>query len=257
MINLCLVVIATQFSETKKRETERMIAERKRFSPTSSTILSDFGQQEPGSCWTELLNLLTHILKKAKRNLISQYMKSRSKTADKMEAAENRLKFSQAKDQRKHLKTSVRLKLNVYRYHMTNHQKICRGNKAVKVSNSSSNLNNGNNKEETQNQESGIQNYLAAHRVDTSFKKRTKVGLLQSFDVNDQTFETESIKAVDASDVKMSGNVEAKCERILRECEMSQIFMESLIDQSVAEAADEEVFYEGSERSLSQSRDVY
>ena len=81
--------------------------------------------------------------------------------------------------------------------------------------------------------------------------------MLQSFDVNDQTFETESIKAVDASDVKMSGNVEAKCERILRDREMSQIFMESLIDQSVAEAADEEVFYEGSERSLSQSRDVY
>jgi hypothetical protein len=98
---------------------------------------------------------------------------------------------------------------------------------------------------------------LAAHRVDTSLKKRTKVGLLQSFHVNDQTFETESIKAVDASDVKMSGNVEAKCGRILRECEMCQIFMESLIDQSVAEAADEEVFYEGSERSLSQSRDVY
>ena len=32
MINLCLVVIATQFSETKKRETERMLAERRRFS---------------------------------------------------------------------------------------------------------------------------------------------------------------------------------------------------------------------------------
>ncbi|KAK7506411.1 hypothetical protein BaRGS_00002523 [Batillaria attramentaria] len=31
MINLCLVVIATQFSETKKRETERMMQERKRF----------------------------------------------------------------------------------------------------------------------------------------------------------------------------------------------------------------------------------
>ena len=43
MINLCLVVIATQFSETKKRETERMLAERRRYSRTSST-LSD----EPG-----------------------------------------------------------------------------------------------------------------------------------------------------------------------------------------------------------------
>ncbi|RWS27056.1 hypothetical protein B4U80_07638 [Leptotrombidium deliense] len=31
MINLCLVVIATQFSETKKREMERMRQERARF----------------------------------------------------------------------------------------------------------------------------------------------------------------------------------------------------------------------------------
>lgn len=30
MINLCLVVIATQFAETKRRETERMLQERKR-----------------------------------------------------------------------------------------------------------------------------------------------------------------------------------------------------------------------------------
>jgi hypothetical protein len=31
MINLCLVVIATQFSETKKREMERMRQERARY----------------------------------------------------------------------------------------------------------------------------------------------------------------------------------------------------------------------------------
>ena len=36
MINLCLVVIATQFSETKKRETAKMKAEREKFSSTSS-----------------------------------------------------------------------------------------------------------------------------------------------------------------------------------------------------------------------------
>lgn len=30
MINLCLVVIATQFAETKRRETERMLQERRR-----------------------------------------------------------------------------------------------------------------------------------------------------------------------------------------------------------------------------------
>ena len=40
MINLCLVVIATQFSETKKRETAKMKAEREKFS--SSSTLSSF-----------------------------------------------------------------------------------------------------------------------------------------------------------------------------------------------------------------------
>ena len=44
MINLCLVVIATQFSETKKRETAKMKAEREKFSSTStlSTVESRF-----------------------------------------------------------------------------------------------------------------------------------------------------------------------------------------------------------------------
>lgn len=36
MINLCLVVIATQFAETKRRETERMLQERKRMRSVSS-----------------------------------------------------------------------------------------------------------------------------------------------------------------------------------------------------------------------------
>lgn len=36
MINLCLVVIATQFAETKRRETERMMQERRRIQSTGS-----------------------------------------------------------------------------------------------------------------------------------------------------------------------------------------------------------------------------
>ena len=43
MINLCLVVIATQFSETKKRETAKMKAERAKF--TSSSTLSSFSNR--------------------------------------------------------------------------------------------------------------------------------------------------------------------------------------------------------------------
>jgi hypothetical protein len=72
MINLCLVVIATQFSETKKRETERMIAERRRFSRSSSTLLSDAGT-DPGSCWEEFIKFVCHLFRKSKRKLARKY----------------------------------------------------------------------------------------------------------------------------------------------------------------------------------------
>ncbi|XP_055955076.1 voltage-dependent T-type calcium channel subunit alpha-1G-like [Patella vulgata] len=75
MINLCLVVIATQFSETKKRETERMLQERKRYQSTS-TIASN---SEPGGCYTEILKLLVHIFRKAKRKFLSRYCQSQAK----------------------------------------------------------------------------------------------------------------------------------------------------------------------------------
>jgi len=65
MINLCLVVIATQFSETKKRETERMLSERRRFSRSSSTLLSD----EPGSCWEETIKYFERSWKHAYKYL--------------------------------------------------------------------------------------------------------------------------------------------------------------------------------------------
>ncbi|CAF1635703.1 unnamed protein product, partial [Adineta ricciae] len=70
MINLCLVVIATQFSETKKRETERMLAERRRFSRSSSTLLSD----EPGSCWEETIKYLEHLWKRGHRRLVALWL---------------------------------------------------------------------------------------------------------------------------------------------------------------------------------------
>lgn len=65
MINLCLVVIATQFSETKKREMERMLQERKRFH--SSSTLASIG--EPGSCYKELIKYVEHVVRKSARKL--------------------------------------------------------------------------------------------------------------------------------------------------------------------------------------------
>uniref|UniRef100_A0A8C7WQR4 Ion transport domain-containing protein n=1 Tax=Oryzias sinensis TaxID=183150 RepID=A0A8C7WQR4_9TELE len=67
MINLCLVVIATQFSETKQREHQLMQEQRARcFS--SSTLAS-----EPGDCYEELFQLMCHFLRKAKRQAVSLF----------------------------------------------------------------------------------------------------------------------------------------------------------------------------------------
>ncbi|XP_077595329.1 voltage-dependent T-type calcium channel subunit alpha-1G isoform X3 [Stigmatopora nigra] len=65
MINLCLVVIATQFSETKQRESQLMKEQRVRFTSNASTLAS---LSEPGSCYDELLKYLVHVVRKgAKR----------------------------------------------------------------------------------------------------------------------------------------------------------------------------------------------
>ncbi|XP_049628794.1 voltage-dependent T-type calcium channel subunit alpha-1G isoform X4 [Suncus etruscus] len=67
MINLCLVVIATQFSETKQRESQLMREQRVRFLSNASTLASF---SEPGSCYEELLKYLVYILRKAARRLV-------------------------------------------------------------------------------------------------------------------------------------------------------------------------------------------
>lgn len=67
LINLCLVVIATQFSETKKREMSRMLAERKRFQTSSSSTLAS--SSEPGGCYDELIKYASHIARKVRRRL--------------------------------------------------------------------------------------------------------------------------------------------------------------------------------------------
>ncbi|KAM4823647.1 voltage-dependent T-type calcium channel subunit alpha-1G isoform 19-T19 [Urocitellus parryii] len=66
MINLCLVVIATQFSETKQRESQLMREQRVRFLSNASTLASF---SEPGSCYEELLKYLVYIIRKAARRL--------------------------------------------------------------------------------------------------------------------------------------------------------------------------------------------
>jgi len=67
MINLCLVVIATQFSETKKRETERMWAERQRCS-SSATLAST---EQLGNCYDEIIRYVAHLGRVARRRLLA------------------------------------------------------------------------------------------------------------------------------------------------------------------------------------------
>uniref|UniRef100_A0A4W6CVK1 Calcium voltage-gated channel subunit alpha1 Ib n=1 Tax=Lates calcarifer TaxID=8187 RepID=A0A4W6CVK1_LATCA len=73
MINLCLVVIATQFSETKQREHQLMQEQRAQCS-SSSTLAS-----EPGDCYEELFQLVCHVLRKAKRQTVALFNTLRGK----------------------------------------------------------------------------------------------------------------------------------------------------------------------------------
>ena len=66
MINLCLVVIATQFSETKQRESQLMKEQRVRFLSNASTLAS---LSEPGSCYDELLKYLVHVIRKGAKQV--------------------------------------------------------------------------------------------------------------------------------------------------------------------------------------------
>ncbi|XP_075158330.1 ca[2+]-channel protein alpha[[1]] subunit T [Haematobia irritans] len=72
MINLCLVVIATQFSETKKREMERMRQERARYTSTS-TLASSTNNSEPATCYAEIVKYIAHLWRRFKRRMIKKY----------------------------------------------------------------------------------------------------------------------------------------------------------------------------------------
>uniref|UniRef100_T1JBM2 Voltage-dependent T-type calcium channel subunit alpha n=1 Tax=Strigamia maritima TaxID=126957 RepID=T1JBM2_STRMM len=75
MINLCLVVIATQFSETKKREMERMRMERARYQSTST--LASNSMSEPNSCYTEIIKYIAHLWRRARRKVMIHYRRVR------------------------------------------------------------------------------------------------------------------------------------------------------------------------------------
>uniref|UniRef100_A0AC34QBU8 Voltage-dependent T-type calcium channel subunit alpha n=1 Tax=Panagrolaimus sp. JU765 TaxID=591449 RepID=A0AC34QBU8_9BILA len=79
MINLCLVVIATQFAETKRRETERIRQERKRMQSCASLTSSEQGANTSSknggndSVYAALVKLIAHGFRRSKRYLLKRW----------------------------------------------------------------------------------------------------------------------------------------------------------------------------------------
>jgi len=70
MVNLFLVVIATQFSETKRRETEKIAEERKRYK--SSTTLTSTKTENDG-CYNQMLKYVIYLCRKTGRKIKRSY----------------------------------------------------------------------------------------------------------------------------------------------------------------------------------------
>ncbi|XP_064511216.1 voltage-dependent T-type calcium channel subunit alpha-1I isoform X4 [Pseudopipra pipra] len=87
MINLCLVVIATQFSETKQREHQLMQEQRARYL-SSSTVAS---YMEPGDCYEEIFQYVCHIVRKAKRRTLGLYNSIQSWRQGNVEPSDDKL----------------------------------------------------------------------------------------------------------------------------------------------------------------------
>ncbi|XP_023310380.1 voltage-dependent T-type calcium channel subunit alpha-1H [Anoplophora glabripennis] len=111
MINLCLVVIATQFSETKKREMERMRLERARFQ-SSSTLASSTNNSEPTSCYAEIVKYIAHLWRRNKRRMLKKirlYRVRRDQRRDRKMIAGETIRLNYA---RRHHPNCPRLRQN-------------------------------------------------------------------------------------------------------------------------------------------------
>ncbi|NXA38373.1 CAC1H protein, partial [Eudromia elegans] len=121
MINLCLVVIATQFSETKQRENQLMQEQRARYLSNDSTIASF---SEPGSCYEELLKYICHIFRKVKRRTIRLYNNWQSKRRKKVNP--NSTTNGQSRRGRKRI-TSIHHLIHHHHHHHHHHYHISNG----------------------------------------------------------------------------------------------------------------------------------
>ncbi|XP_042654713.1 voltage-dependent T-type calcium channel subunit alpha-1H isoform X4 [Tyto alba] len=121
MINLCLVVIATQFSETKQRENQLMQEQRARYLSNDSTIASF---SEPGSCYEELLKYICHIFRKVKRRTIRLYNNWQSRRRKKVNP--NSTTNGQSHRGKKRI-TSIHHLIHHHHHHHHHHYHISNG----------------------------------------------------------------------------------------------------------------------------------
>ncbi|KAJ8283882.1 hypothetical protein COCON_G00027320 [Conger conger] len=118
MVNLCLVVIATQFSETKQRESQLMKEQRVRFMSNASTLASF---SEPGSCYDELLKYLVYVVRKGTRQLCQLAREAALRTGLRVRAAPVPEQPSHKRRRRKHAQGSVHLvHHHHHHYHLGN-----------------------------------------------------------------------------------------------------------------------------------------
>eukprot|EP00058_Branchiostoma_floridae_P010048 XP_002595536.1 hypothetical protein BRAFLDRAFT_64590 [Branchiostoma floridae] len=86
MINLCLVVIATQFSETKQRESRLMEEQRRKYLSTS-TLSSQPNPDHPRGCYEEVFKLCVHMCKRLRRRVLRLYHRFQGRHQRKVDPA--------------------------------------------------------------------------------------------------------------------------------------------------------------------------
>ena len=69
LTNLCLVVVATQFSETRQRESALMEEARLKARSTSSTIFTGTDTESSKGCYNQLLSMIKHFVQRGCRQL--------------------------------------------------------------------------------------------------------------------------------------------------------------------------------------------
>ena len=107
LTNLCLVVITTQFQETKQRENELLRASRRREGTSTSTIASSrYGRD---GCWVDILKYIGHVYRRLKRRFHKRF------NWKYCEESSKRTKTSKRRKRRK------RTKKLVYHHHHHHH----------------------------------------------------------------------------------------------------------------------------------------